>query len=79
VVITWTSCYDGPVGALRGILLMRNHRVVEKIDAQVGHFSVTCKFQNVLDQKEWAFSGVYGSNADRDRLAVWEELAGVAS
>jgi hypothetical protein len=71
--------YLGSVGASGGILLMWDCRVVEKIEAAVGHFSVSCKFQNVLDQREWAFSGVYGPNIDRERLVMWEELAGVAS
>jgi hypothetical protein len=33
----------------------------------------------VLDQRDWAFSGVYGPNINRERLTMWEELAGVAS
>ncbi len=34
--------------------------MVEKIDEAIGHDSVSCKFRNVVDQHEWAFSGVYG-------------------
>ncbi len=51
----------------------------EKIDLAVGHYSISCKFQNVLDQKVWAFSGIYGPNINTDRISMWEELAGVAS
>ena len=59
--------YLGSVGASGGIILMWDRRVVEKLDAAVGHFSVSCKFRNVLDHKEWAFSGVYGPNSIRER------------
>lgn len=53
--------------------------MVEKIEVAIGHFSVSCKFQNVLDQREWVFYGVYGPNVDRERLAMWEELVDLAS
>ena len=49
----------GSVGASGGILLMWDTRVVEKLDEAVGHFSVSCKFRNVINQSEWAFSGVF--------------------
>ena len=52
--------YLGSEGALDGILLMWDRRVVEKIDEAVGLFSVACKFQCIEDQHEWAFFGVYG-------------------
>jgi endonuclease/exonuclease/phosphatase family metal-dependent hydrolase len=71
--------YLGSEGASGGILLMWDRRVVEKIDSAVGHYSISCKFQNVLDHKEWAFSGVYGPNTNQERVIMWEELAGVAS
>ncbi len=44
--------YLGSVGASGGIILMWDRRIVEKLDAAVGHFSISCKFQNVLDHKE---------------------------
>uniref|UniRef100_A0A2N9GWZ4 Reverse transcriptase domain-containing protein n=1 Tax=Fagus sylvatica TaxID=28930 RepID=A0A2N9GWZ4_FAGSY len=31
------------------------------------------------DQYEWAFSGVYGPQSDRDKRLMWEELSGLAS
>ena len=57
---------------------MWDTRVVAKTDDAIGHYSVSCKFQNVLDKREWAFLGVYGPQSDRERLLMWEELAGVA-
>uniref|UniRef100_A0A2N9HJW1 Reverse transcriptase domain-containing protein n=1 Tax=Fagus sylvatica TaxID=28930 RepID=A0A2N9HJW1_FAGSY len=62
-----------------GILIMWDRRVVEKMDSAVGQYSISCKFRNVLDQTDWAFSGVYGPNINRERDIMWEELAGVAS
>jgi hypothetical protein len=69
----------GSVGASGGILLMWDRRVVEKIDEAVGDFSVSCRFRGVIDQFEWAFSGVYGPQTDRERSLMWDELAGLAS
>jgi endonuclease/exonuclease/phosphatase family metal-dependent hydrolase len=71
--------YLGSVGASGGILLMWDRRVVEKIDSAVGYYSISCKFQYVLDHKVLAFSGVYGPSMNGERIIMWEELAGVAS
>jgi hypothetical protein len=71
--------YLGSMGASRGILLMWDTRVVEKIDDAVENYSVSCKFRLVLNQSEWVFSGVYGPQTDRERLLMWYELAGISS
>ena len=71
--------YLGSDGASGGILIMWDRRVVAMTDSAVGHFSISCKFRNVVDQKEWAFSGVYGPNINRERNTMWEELAGVVT
>ena len=42
-------------------------------------FSVSCKFKNVGDHFEWAFSGVYVPNSNRKRHKMWEELTGLIS
>ena len=44
-----------------------------------GQYSISCRFKNVQDHFEWAFSGVYGPNVDADRFILWKELAGVRS
>ena len=59
--------YLGSCGAFSGVLVMRDTRVVNKIEEAVGRFSVSCKFTTVLDQFVWAFTGVYGPNLHRDR------------
>jgi exonuclease III len=69
----------GSVGASGGILLMWDKRIVEKVEDAVGQFSVSCKFKNVANQKEWMFTGVYGPNNDGDRRLMWDELAGIHS
>ena len=69
--------YLGFDGASGGILLIWNSRVVEKVEEAVGHFSVSCKFKNVGDQFEWAFTGVYGPNLNNRRRLMWEELTGL--
>ena len=56
---------------------MWDRRVVEKIEEAVGHFSISCRFKNVSDQFEWAFTGIYGPNLNRKRQFMWEELAGL--
>ena len=71
--------YLSSVGTSGGVLIMWDTRVVEKIDEAIGHYLVSCKFKNVLDQREWAVSGVYGPQCDMERLLMWEEVAGVAS
>ena len=58
--------YLGSIGALGGVSVMWDRRMVEKIDEVVGRFSVSCKFKNVVDQFVWAFTGVYGPNYDCD-------------
>jgi hypothetical protein len=71
--------YLSSMGASGGILLMWDTRVVEKIEDAVGVYFVSCKFRPVINHQEWAFSGVYGPQTDRERLIMWDELAGISS
>ena len=41
--------YLGFIGALGGVLVMWDRRMVEKIDKAVERFFVSCKFKNVVD------------------------------
>ena len=50
---------------------------MENVKEAVGYFLVSCKFKNVGDQFEWAFTGVYGPNLNRKHREMWEELAGL--
>ena len=60
-------------------ILIELSKVVEKFEEAVGDFSVSCRFRNVGDDFEWAFTSVYGPNADREKRLMWEELAGFCS
>ena len=71
--------YLGSLGALGGILVLWDSRVVENLEEAVGHYSVSCKFKNVGDNFEWAFTSVYGPNVDREHRLLWEELLGLHS
>ena len=53
--------------------------MVEKLEEAVGNFSISCKFKNVSDHFEWAFTGIYGPNLIRKHQFMWEELAGLIS
>ena len=69
----------GSMGASRGILLMWDNRVMEKVDEAIGHYSLSCKFRNRVDHHEWVFSGVYGPQVDGERGFLWDELASINS
>ena len=49
-------------------------RVFEKVDYDVGLFSVNVLLKGVADDFVWACSGVYGPNEDNQWGALWEEL-----
>jgi hypothetical protein len=50
-------CFLGSRGALGGILLMWDRRVVKKLEDCVGRFSIACSFRSISDNFKWAFAG----------------------
>ena len=60
-------------------MLMWDRRVVKMIEEAVGFFSISCRFKNISDQFEWAFTGIYGPNLNKNHQFMWEELAGLNS
>ena len=58
---------------------MWDRRAVEKVEEVVGRFSVSCKFKNVGNQFEWAFTGLYGPNLNKRHRKMWEKLTGLIS
>jgi hypothetical protein len=58
-------CYVVVIGAVGGILLMWDKRVVTRLNKEVGECVAACSFKNIVDGFEWAFAGVYGPNGDR--------------
>lgn len=58
---------------------MFNKRVVEKLEECLVDFIVACSSENVEDDFQSAFVGIYGPNIDSERRSMWEELAGLLS
>ena len=50
-----------------GVLIMWDKRALEKMEAMVGSFSVSVKWQGVVDGFIWACLGVYGPNDNNER------------
>ena len=75
--------YLGSIGAFvgggGGVLETWDRRTVEKFDEVMGQFYVSCKFKNIEDQFEWAFTSIYGPNSNLDQRLLWEELVGIRS
>ena len=46
--VDWS--YLGSCGASRGVLVMWDTQVVNKMEEAIGKYSVSCKFTSVLDQ-----------------------------
>lgn len=51
-------------GALVGILILWDSRVLELVDSCVSNFSLSLIFKNVEDGMKWIFFKVYGLNDD---------------
>ena len=61
-------------GTAGGILVFLDTRKLELVEAEIGHFFVTCMFKNVEDDFLWAFTGVYSPVKRCKRELFWEEL-----
>ena len=70
--LDWTAC--NVVGALGGILILWDSRVLQLLEIEEGQFSLSCKFQNCEDDFKWVFTGVYGPSFGENRDIFWEEL-----
>jgi hypothetical protein len=75
--VDWV-CLDS-CGASRGILILWDKRVVEKIEDCIGVYSLAMKFKSIEDNSIWVFAGVYGPNNIKDKRTLWEELVGLMS
>ena len=47
------------------------------MEAMVGTFSISVKWQGVVDGFIWTYSGVYGPNDNNVRGHTWDELIGI--
>ena len=70
-------CFVASRGASGGILLMRDRRVVTKIEVGLGRYVEASSFGNVDDGFVWAFARVYGPNKDNVTCHLWKELTGL--
>ena len=64
-------------GSASGMLVMWDKRVLEGLEAEVGSFSISCRFKNCEEGFVWVFSGLYGRCNGKERRELWEELAAV--
>ena len=58
-------------------LIMWDRRALEKMEAMFGTFSISVKWQGVVDGFIWACSGFYGPNDNNERGHMWDELVGI--
>ena len=56
---------------------MWNKRALEKMEAMFGTFSISVKWQGVVDGFIWACSGFYGPNDNNERGHMWDELVSI--
>ena len=64
-------------GAIGGIMVFWDNRMVELVDLEEREFSISCRFKNCVDGLVWVFCGVYGPVCNREREEFWEELGSI--
>ena len=55
-------------------MLLWDTRVLERLEVEVGSFSISCRFRNCEEGFIWVFSRLYGPLKGRERMEMWEEL-----
>ncbi|RVW64198.1 hypothetical protein CK203_046363 [Vitis vinifera] len=64
-------------GAVGGVVVLWDNRVLELVRMEVGLFSISCWFKNYENGFRWIFSRVYGPTLKRYRKLFWEELGAI--
>ena len=64
-------------GAVGGVVVFWDKRVLELVGLEVGIFSISCQFKNCKDGFMWFFTGVYRPTLKRYRELFWEELGAI--
>ncbi|RVW74710.1 hypothetical protein CK203_047882 [Vitis vinifera] len=64
-------------GSAGGVLVMWDKRVLEGLEAEMGSFSISCRFRNCEERFVWVFSGLYGPIKGKERRELWDELVAV--
>ena len=65
------------LGAVGGIPLFWDFRVLELVDMVIGLFFVSCHFRNCEDDFQWTFPGVYEYVLNCNRESFWEESGAI--
>ncbi|RVX11941.1 hypothetical protein CK203_009552 [Vitis vinifera] len=61
-------------GAAGGILICWDKRVLDILDWEKGHFTLSCRFKTIENGATWVFTGVYGPFTKVEREGTWEEF-----
>ncbi|RVW76181.1 hypothetical protein CK203_044278 [Vitis vinifera] len=61
-------------GAAGGILICWDKRVLDILEWEEGHFTLSCRFKIMENGATWVFTGVYGPFTKMEREGMWEEL-----
>ena len=60
-----------------GVLILRDKRALENMEAMVGTYSILVKWQGVMNGFIWACLEVYGPNENNEKGHMWDELVGI--
>ena len=63
-------------GAVEGLLLFWDNRVLEKLEVESGGYSISVRFRNCVGFT-WIFFGVYRSMIGSEKEDFWEELGAI--
>ena len=61
-------------GGLGDIMIDWDDKLVSMVDSQIGTFSLSIKFKNILDNFEWWLTGVYGPCISNLKSTFIDEL-----
>ena len=64
-------------GAAGGILIYLDKRVLDILDWEEGHFTLSCRFKTIENGAYWVFTGVYGPFTKVEREGMWEEFGAI--
>ncbi|RVW41731.1 putative mitochondrial protein [Vitis vinifera] len=73
--IDWRAL--NPEGAASGILICWDKRVLDILDWEEGHFTLSCRFKTIENGVIWVFTGVYGPFTKVEREGMWEEFGAI--
>ncbi|RVX11797.1 E3 ubiquitin-protein ligase UPL7 [Vitis vinifera] len=64
-------------GAAGGILICWDKRLLDILDWEEGHFTLSCRFKTIENGATWVFTGVYGPFTKVEREGMWEEFGAI--